>query len=81
MWAELINFDLSHPDLTKLQQMVSSSVSVKEHIVETDPYERNIRKALNFGHTIGHAIESLSFAKGHPLLHGYAVAYGMICEL
>lgn len=81
MWAELLLFDLEHPDLRLLQQMVASSVKVKERIVESDPLEHGIRKALNFGHTIGHAFESFSMKKGSPLLHGYAVAYGMVCEL
>lgn len=80
MWAELINFDISSPDLKQLQRMVAESVAVKEAIVEEDPTEKGIRKALNLGHTIGHAFES--FALRHrPILHGYAVAYGIICEL
>lgn len=80
-WAELLCFNLEHPDLAQLQRMISSSVKVKERIVESDPLEQGIRKALNFGHTIGHAFESFSLKKGRPLLHGYAVAYGMACEL
>ena len=46
-----------------------------------DPKETGIRKALNFGHTIGHAFESFALNKNEPILHGYAVAYGIICEL
>ena len=42
---------------------------------------RDSRKALNFGHTIGHAYESLSFKKNRPLLHGHAVAAGIVSEL
>ena len=80
MWAELLKFDLAHPDLAKLQTMVADSVAVKEHIVKEDPHEMGIRKALNFGHTFGHALESWSL-KRTPILHGYAVAYGLICEL
>lgn len=80
MWAELLNFDLEHPDFKHLQQMVSDSVKVKEHIVEEDPHERNIRKALNLGHTFGHAFESWAL-KRKPILHGYAVAFGLIPEL
>ena len=80
MWAELITFDLEQPDLAKLRQMVADSVAVKERIVEEDPTEQGIRKALNLGHTAGHAFES--FALRHkPVLHGYAVAWGLICEL
>lgn len=80
-WSELINFEISSPDLPALQEMVDSSVKVKERIVEIDPLEKGIRKALNLGHTIGHAIESWAMKSKHPLLHGYAVAYGLIGEL
>jgi len=80
MWAELLNFDVEHPDLEKLQAMLADSVAVKQRIVTEDPLEQGIRKALNLGHTIGHAFES--FALRHkPILHGYAVAYGLISEL
>ena len=50
-------------------------------IVEQDPFERGIRKALNLGHTVGHAFESLALETQHPILHGYAVAWGIVCEL
>ncbi len=80
-WAELVNFDLAHPDLAQLQRMVAESISVKERIVEEDPHEHGIRKALNVGHTVGHAFESFAMRHGRPILHGYAVAYGMVCEL
>ena len=81
MWAELVNFDLDNPDLKQLQRMVASSIQVKERIVAADPHEHGIRKALNLGHTAGHAFESLAMKQGHPILHGYAVAYGLVCEL
>ncbi|MBQ7510586.1 MAG: 3-dehydroquinate synthase [Prevotella sp.] len=79
-WAELMNFDIEHPDLDALGRLVAKSVQVKEHIVTEDPTEKGIRKALNLGHTIGHAFESLAL-KRKPVLHGYAVAWGMVCEL
>ncbi|MDR1678766.1 MAG: 3-dehydroquinate synthase [Prevotellaceae bacterium] len=60
---------------------VERCIEIKKDIVERDPYEQNIRKALNFGHTVGHAFESFSYEKNTPVLHGYAVAWGMICEL
>lgn len=83
MWAELVGFDIRRPDLARLGQMVARSVAVKERIVEADPHEQGLRKALNLGHTFGHAFEafSLRHAKGEPLLHGWAVAYGLVCEL
>ena len=71
-WAKLINTPLL------LAEQLATSVAVKERIVEEDPDEQNIRKALNFGHTIGHAIES--FYEGR-LLHGHCVAYGIVGEL
>ena len=114
MWAEHVNFDILQPDLTELQRMVAASIAVKEHIVADDPHEHGIRKSLNFGHTIGHALEEFSMqqpggavvptaptkqttpggavvstAPTNPtnqtppgaLLHGYAVAFGLIGEL
>jgi len=61
---------------------IHHSVSIKNSIVLKDPFEENIRKYLNFGHTLGHAIESffLSSPQKAPLLHGEAIAIGMILE-
>ena len=56
------------------------SLHIKKRIVEIDPFEKGLRKALNFGHTIGHAVESQYLESKKPLLHGEAVAIGMICE-
>ena len=119
MWAELVNFDIDAMSTTDssrftlhsslLQRMLADSVAVKQRIVTEDPLEHGIRKALNLGHTVGHAFESfalstmgtvpsvmqsLSPSKGSvtegtvpsvqnavPQLHGYFVAYGLICEL
>ena len=80
MWAELINFNLAQPDLRQLASMLDKSVRIKERIVDEDPHEKGIRKALNLGHTFGHAFESWAM-KRQPLLHGYAVAFGLIAEL
>lgn len=85
MWATVLNHNLTSRviNLDKWQQMVYENVKVKARYVDEDPLEQGIRKALNFGHTFGHAFESFSFknANGSSLSHGYAVAYGMICEL
>ena len=80
MWAELVTFELENPDFSKLSRMLADSVAVKQRIVTEDPLELGIRKALNLGHTAGHAFESFAL-KQEPILHGYAVAYGLICEL
>ena len=56
------------------------SLHIKKRIVEIDPFEKGLRKALNFGHTIGHAVESQYLESKKPLLHGEAVAVGMVCE-
>lgn len=80
MWAELINFNLAQPNLLQLASMLNKSVRIKERIVTEDPHEKGIRKALNLGHTFGHAFESWAM-KRQPVLHGYAVAFGLIAEL
>lgn len=80
-YRAILSFDLDRVDYTLLNQMVAQSVAVKERIVEEDPKEMGIRKALNLGHTVGHAYESLSFRKGIPVLHGHAVAAGLVSEL
>ncbi len=78
---ELRNFDFENINYDFLQEIIRHSVSVKEYFVSNDLTESNIRKALNYGHTVGHAFESLAMEQNRPILHGYAVAYGMIVEL
>ena len=78
---EVRNSDMKNTDLNVLRGIIARSVGIKDSFVFRDPNENNIRKALNFGHTIGHAFESLAMETANPLLHGYAVAYGMIAEL
>lgn len=80
-WEKAIAFDTYEVNYDYLQELLMTSVKVKERIVEEDPFEKGIRKALNLGHTIGHAFESVSMELGTPVLHGYAVAWGLICEL
>ena len=80
MLADLLTFDIEQPDLAELQRMVAESVQVKQRIVLEDPTEQGLRKALNLGHTVGHAFESLALQR-QPVLHGYAVAWGLVCEL
>lgn len=80
-WARLVNLDEPCADLDSLLPEIERSVNVKRRITEVDPYEKGIRKALNFGHTAGHAFESFAMECGNPVPHGYAVAWGIICEL
>jgi 3-dehydroquinate synthase len=77
----LLRFNLEEVDYAELAEMVARSVAVKQRIVLEDPLEHGLRKALNLGHTAGHAFESLAMAEGRTVLHGYAVAWGLVCEL
>jgi len=64
----------------ELIKIIKQSIKIKSNIVQKDPKEKDLRKVLNFGHTIGHAIESLSWKTDSPLLHGEAVAIGIVAE-
>ena len=68
-------------DPDTMLDLLQKSVLIKKDIVDTDPEEKNIRKALNLGHTAGHAFESLALERKSPIPHGYAVAYGLVTEL
>ncbi len=72
--------DLSKLSLEHLDELIYESVLIKKHVVEEDPYENGLRKTLNFGHTLGHAIESyfLSNPNKTTLLHGEAIIVGMV---
>jgi 3-dehydroquinate synthase len=74
--------DLSKLTLNDLDVLIHESVEIKKTIVTKDPFEQNERKHLNFGHTLGHAIESyfLSHTEKEELLHGEAIAIGIILE-
>ena len=76
-----MSFNIEDIDYTLLNDLVMESVLIKQRIVEKDPYEKNIRKALNLGHTIGHALESFALENKRPIPHGYAVAWGLVAEL
>lgn len=60
--------------------LLQHSVKVKLHVVTTDPYESGLRKILNAGHTIGHAVETYLLKTDRKVLHGEAVAAGLVCE-
>ena len=80
-WQNLISYDIKQTGFDELNQLIARSVSIKNYYVEKDPKEKDIRKALNFGHTFGHAFESLFMNTEYEILHGEAVAHGIICEL
>lgn len=74
-------FRINNIDAESLAALINGSVKVKMQVVKKDPYEQGLRKILNFGHTIGHAIEAYSLAHDKkPLKHGEAIAIGMVCE-
>lgn len=79
-WNKLIN--LNALTLNDLDELIYQSILIKKEIVEIDPTEKGIRKTLNYGHTLGHAIETyfLESQTKTTLLHGEAIAIGMIME-
>ena len=81
LWADTITADPSDVTRPGFADMLRRSITVKSDIVRRDPREQHLRKILNLGHTFGHAFETYSHARGAGILHGYAVAYGLVCEL
>lgn len=77
-YRRLLGFDFS--ELSDLLPLLQESVMVKKRIVAEDPREQGIRKALNLGHTAGHALESYALENGRPIPHGFAVAHGLLIE-
>ena len=84
LWDQLLQYDLDTMPLDSVAPLIEQCVAAKERIVQADPRETGLRKALNFGHTFGHALEEVT---GYGLRvtgtmpHGYAVVYGLIAEL
>jgi len=84
----LLDIDLWHQGI-RIEEVglrIEEVLAVKRRIVEQDPTEQGLRKALNLGHTVGHALEELSIHRftdspTKPILHGYAVMYGLVAEL
>jgi len=77
---QLLDQRLNECDQQTLSEIIARSITTKKNIVEQDPTEQHIRKILNFGHTVGHALERCSHETKEPLLHGEAVAQGMLIE-
>tara|TARA_B100000787_G_scaffold130278_1_gene99184 strand:+ start:5710 stop:6768 length:1059 start_codon:yes stop_codon:yes gene_type:complete len=90
--AEIIKYGLTYDiklldklksfDKLKINELIHRSIEIKNEIVLQDPKENGLRKILNFGHTLGHAIESyfLESKTKNNLTHGEAIAIGLICE-
>ena len=76
-WESIIRKGLEEQNWN---EMIEFSYQFKSEIAETDPFEGGVRKILNFGHTIGHAVESCCLTSKAPLLHGEAIAIGMVAE-
>ena len=77
----IADINLLKVNLENYKQYILRCGEIKREIVLKDPYEKGLRKVLNFGHTLGHAIESLCLTKDAPLLHGEAVTLGMRAAL
>lgn len=77
----LMEHDVTAITPEQMLELLRRSVAVKQCIVEIDPHEQGLRKALNLGHTFGHAFESWYLKSGNPVPHGYAVAWGLVCAL
>jgi 3-dehydroquinate synthase len=77
-WEELSEIKQLDPE--NLIQHIEKSIQIKKQIVDQDPTEKGLRKALNYGHSIGHAVESFFMETNTPLSHGESVAVGMLAE-
>lgn len=80
-YNRLLAYDFESRDYEHLLTLLRESVEVKAEIVCQDPQEHGLRRALNLGHTVGHAFESYSMSHKSPIPHGHAVAWGMVVEL
>jgi 3-dehydroquinate synthase len=77
-WQDLTS--LSTLSIENIAPFITNSILIKKKVTDKDPYEIGLRKILNFGHTIGHAIESYYLTTDKPLLHGEAIYMGMLAE-
>ncbi|MFA5620656.1 MAG: 3-dehydroquinate synthase [Weeksellaceae bacterium] len=77
-WKKIIQLDYFNPE--NIVSLIQESVNIKLEITTKDPLEKDLRKILNFGHTIGHAVESEFLNSENPLLHGEAIAVGILVE-
>lgn len=80
VYNKLLDYHFDVVDGQGLLDLIEESVNVKRDIVAQDPFEKGLRRALNLGHTAGHAFESMAMKRNAPVPHGYAVAWGMVVE-
>lgn len=80
LWEKVHQGIPPQQDSAVWSELISENIAIKSAIVEEDMYEKGRRRILNFGHTIGHALESVALDHGHPQKHGYCVAAGMVAE-
>ena len=81
-WHQLLRLDLeTEAGVHALMPLIARSRAVKARIVQADPHEQGLRRALNLGHTVGHALEAQMLANGNPAPHGYCVVWGMVAAL
>lgn len=81
LYIKLYDFEEVTDNMEILGKAVAKCVAIKDDVVAQDPTEKGLRKILNFGHTAGHAFESLRLDSGSPVSHGKAVAHGMLVAL
>ncbi|MDE5829449.1 MAG: 3-dehydroquinate synthase [Duncaniella sp.] len=79
--SETLNLDILQADAAAINSLLEKNIDIKQSIVASDPLERGPRKALNLGHTFGHALESLCIHRGHELPHGIAVVHGLVVAM
>lgn len=79
LWQELQEITSIDAEMLK-NEWIERAASFKKKIIQEDPYDHSLRKILNFGHTVGHAIEALLLSQKRPISHGHAVALGIIAE-
>jgi 3-dehydroquinate synthase len=78
LWEKIISVPFNEMNWGKI---IETSINIKNKIVLSDPFDKENRKKLNFGHTFGHAVESYYLEKGTPILHGEAVLMGILLEV
>lgn len=80
-WCKVMALDVNDNECVIPDELLAENMAVKERIVAADPKEKSVRKLLNLGHTVGHAIEEAYAKEGREVKHGYCVMWGMVAEL